>query len=363
MLVGALAELTNVHVLAISDSSQRAVPLHGATTVTVCERRPIGTTERLLGPLPTVALWSRGVGAQDLVRQLVATHRVTHVLVSSSYAVVNVPRDLAVPLIVLALNVEHHRLRNLGSPQASPLRRAWLLVQAGRTRRLEQKVIRRAQAVVAISPNDLAGLRALAEGTTQLHLLPVVPEPSLLAVPLAGRPQANILFMGSLGYGPNLEAAGRLIEELLPRVRRTRPDARLIIAGSTPPPALQRMAKGREGVTIIANFDRTEDIFRRATVFVVPLVYQEGISIKTLSAFASGTPVVATAAVLRSVGAKADVHALAAEDPETMAQAVLRLIDDSSWRTRIAATARTFVIESFSQERLRSTLKTVLRIA
>src|SRR5712691_7059369 len=106
MLIGALATLTKVHVLAVSDSPGQDAPLHGATTVTVCARRPIGPVEKLFGPLPTVALWSRGVDGERLVRESVATHRASHVIVSASYTAVNVPRDVGVPLVVVALNVE-----------------------------------------------------------------------------------------------------------------------------------------------------------------------------------------------------------------------------------------------------------------
>jgi len=193
--------------------------------------------------------------------------------------------------------------------------------------------------------------------------LPVLPESDLLSLPILGRPDANILFLGSLGYPPNLEAVRTLLDQVLPRIRQVRPRARLLIAGSAPPLALQVIGKGQQHVEIITDFQRAVDVFREATVFVAPIPLQEGISVKTLNAFASGTPVVTTQAVLASLGAVSNVHALMAEDSANSAHAVLTLLDDPSLRVAVASAARSFVTEHFSEERLLSALRLAMEIA
>ena len=49
------------------------------------------------------------------------------------------------------------------------------------------------------------------------------------------------MFVGNYTHAPNVDAALWLGREILPRVRRHRPAARLALAGMLPPPALRQL--------------------------------------------------------------------------------------------------------------------------
>jgi len=84
-----------------------------------------------------------------------------------------------------------------------------------------------------------------------------------------------------------------LIRDILPLVQRELPDARALIVGHSPRPAL--VAEGqRPGVTVTGFVDDVRPYLEQATVFVAPLRFGAGIQNKLLEALAMELPVIAS---------------------------------------------------------------------
>src|SRR5207302_1193097 len=66
--------------------------------------------------------------------------------------------------------------------------------------------------------------RALGGGAG-LRVVPNGVDPETFPYREDGRPPARLVFAGNLGYFPNVDAAGWLVREVLPRVRAAVPDA------------------------------------------------------------------------------------------------------------------------------------------
>ncbi len=96
-----------------------------------------------------------------------------------------------------------------------------------------------------------------------------------------------------MNYAPNVDAALHLIRDILPLVQREIPDARALIVGHSPRPAL--VAEGqRPGVTVTGFVDDVRPYLEEATVFVAPLRFGAGIQNKLLEALAMELPVIAS---------------------------------------------------------------------
>ena len=59
------------------------------------------------------------------------------------------------------------------------------------------------------------------------------------------------MFSGTLDFRPNVDAVNWFVREVLPRVRVRRPDARLLVVGKRPAPALRRLAN--EGALVLTG--------------------------------------------------------------------------------------------------------------
>lgn len=133
-----------------------------------------------------------------------------------------------------------------------------------------------------------------------------------------------MLFVGHLGYKPNIVAAERLARDILPLVRRTFPSARLIVTGRYPKPSVRDLA-ALPGVELVADPEELSPLFARSHVSVMPLTTGGGTRIKILEAMAWGLPVVATSVAAEGQGFADGHEILIAETDEALARGVVAL--------------------------------------
>ena len=143
-------------------------------------------------------------------------------------------------------------------------------------------------------------------------------------VPVAQRPGSNMVFVGNFSYGPNVHAALRLVNEILPRVRERVPGATVSLVGADPSPSLRRLAGA--GVEVTGTVPDVLPWLTRARVFVSPLTTGAGMKNKVLEAMASGTPVVATPLSCDGIDLSPGEHALVARSSEDLAEAACRVL-------------------------------------
>ena len=248
------------------------------------------------------------------------------------------PRPWVVDLVdALSLGMERR-----GSEEWGPLRLVARL-EARRLRRYERQLGATADRTVVVSRRDR-------EAIGDVPGLCIVPNAvDLAAFPFQAREReaATVVFSGNMGYFPNVNAAVWFAREVLPRVRRHRPEARLLIVGTRPARAVRGLAKD-PAVTVTGRVDDVAPYLRRATVAVAPMRSGSGQQFKILEAMASGAPVVATAAEAAQVGAEHDRELLVADDPSAFAAAVLDLVEDPARALGLAHRARRLVEEHFT---------------
>jgi len=109
----------------------------------------------------------------------------------------------------------------------------------------------------------------------------------------SANPVPTVVFIGHLGWQPNIEAAHWLVQEVWPIVKTECPDAKLHLIGRLPARSLAGY-DGRKGVSIHADVPSTLKYLSEATVATAPLLAAGGTRLKILEAMATGTPVVST---------------------------------------------------------------------
>ena len=102
-----------------------------------------------------------------------------------------------------------------------------------------------------------------------------------------------ILFIGHLGYTPNVLAVNRLARNILPLIRKNLPGARPLIAGRSPTSSITRLAE-THAFDLIADPPDVAEHLAKAQIVIVPLEVGGGTRLKILEAMAAGVPVVAT---------------------------------------------------------------------
>jgi glycosyltransferase involved in cell wall biosynthesis len=102
----------------------------------------------------------------------------------------------------------------------------------------------------------------------------------------------TIVFVGSFGYPPNVDAIAWFVRSVMPGLRARVGRLRLLVAGANPPAAVRALGR-RSDVRILGRVDDLGPLYRRATLAIAPMRGGGGTRIKILEAAAFGIPVVA----------------------------------------------------------------------
>jgi glycosyltransferase involved in cell wall biosynthesis len=172
----------------------------------------------------------------------------------------------------------------------------------------------------------------------------------------------RLLYLGNLNYLPNLDAAERLAMDILPRVQRILPGARLNIVGAGGG-RLSAAAVTTSGVTVCGYRDDLDIVYAEADMLVVPLRAGGGTRIKLLEAAARHLPIVATAKAAEGLGLQAGVHLLVADDDEELAHCVCRLSENTELVRSITDSAANFVSKHHDVDKVAALLANIVSTA
>jgi glycosyltransferase involved in cell wall biosynthesis len=169
----------------------------------------------------------------------------------------------------------------------------------------------------------------------------------------------RLIFVGTFGYFPNLDAARFLCREVLPILRRlTDREIRIDLVGSGSTPAMAGSAE-RSEVKVHGFAENLEPLYSDADVAVVPMRAGGGTRIKILEAFTYGVPVVTTSLGAEGIDADDGVHLLFADDAEAFARACLRLKEAPELAARLAAQAAELLAARYTPARVDAALAEV----
>lgn len=235
-----------------------------------------------------------------------------------------------------SLNVEFRIWEGLVREEPNAVRRLALGHVASSLRKYEVRHLNTPDAVIPISAVDADDFRRLG-CTRPMHVVPcAVRLPDVLVEELE---PLSVGFIGSLDYRPNQHAVEWILDELWPLVTSRVPNARLTIAGSSPPEWLLRRALAAS-IEILPNVDDANAFTRRMAILIAPLFAGGGMRIKVLEAMALGKAVVATPLGAGGIDVDDGQDILIANDPSTFADSVVRLLEDPAAARRLGAAAR-----------------------
>jgi glycosyltransferase involved in cell wall biosynthesis len=181
------------------------------------------------------------------------------------------------------------------------------------------------------------------------------------AIPNLRPGSMTVLFAGALDYFPNIEATTFLAREIWPWVRLRNPQARLIVAGRTPAPAVGEALRGVPGVELRANPPSMRDIAAGCSITIAPLRLGGGVRIKILESMAWGLPVVSTVRGCEGILVEDGVHLLIRDDPREFAEAILELLANQELWRRLHGIAYGLVETTYSWSRVLAPLEAALR--
>jgi glycosyltransferase involved in cell wall biosynthesis len=231
---------------------------------------------------------------------------------------------------------------------ASGPRRLVRRLEAATWRRYERATRPRFDAIVVFAERDLDAVRPTAGAAivTRVPLAVDVPERPLDPV---GTEPPTIVFVGSFGHPPNVDAALWLAGTIFPRVAALVPEARLELVGHAPGGEVHALARG--AITVHASVPDVTPYLDRAAVVVAPIRIGGSMRMKVLESLAAGKALVASSRAAEGVEELAGEQLLVAVDADEMVDALASLLLDPVRRRGLAESARRWAESNLGWER------------
>ncbi len=143
-------------------------------------------------------------------------------------------------------------------------------------------------------------------------------------MPDQGEPPAApvVMVAGTMDYQPNVEGVRWFVAEAWPRIRAACVAAELHLVGRDPVPVITAL-HGNNGITVTGAVPAMGPRYRAARVVVAPIRVGGGSRLKVAECWAAGRALVATTMAMDGQPCVPDVDHLRADEPESLAAAVL----------------------------------------
>lgn len=248
-------------------------------------------------------------------------------------------------------NVETMIWRRHAEHASDPFRRWYFRLQAERMFRYERRVSQEAGHIVAVSGVDAAMMRELF-GVQNISVVPTGVNVEYFTPPEETIPRADLAFVGSMDWLPNVDGVLWFVREVLPLIRRSKPDCTFAVVGRTPPPEIEALARADARITVTGTVPDVRPWFWGAKLSVVPLRIGGGTRLKIYEAMAARAPVVSTGVGAEGLEVAHPENVRLADSPEAFARECVQLLDDDAERSRMAAAAYEMVSTRFSSKQV-----------
>jgi glycosyltransferase involved in cell wall biosynthesis len=339
-LAAALATHAEVHLFARGDLWEK--PRLSSRELSMFETRWLGRDYLPRAFRATESRRVRRGSPASLYRAVAELHARTPldlVVVSHSWAALGAP-SLGLPWLLDEHNIESRYFADVDrARQRSGARTDREIVEI---ERWERQAWASATLVSCVSNAD----REAIAGASSAEPV-VVPNGADVASLVDGAPEqrmGGVLFVGSMHHAPNVDAALRLTETIMPRVWREIPGLSLTIVGGPVPARLlaarEKLGSSATHVNITGIVPAVGPYLSDARVYANPLRHGAGSSLKIVEALAAGAPIVSTEIGARGFDLAPGVHFLAAESDEDQARAVVRVARDAELAASLSRAGR-----------------------
>jgi glycosyltransferase involved in cell wall biosynthesis len=298
----------------------------------------------LFSRLPVAVSRYQSIAMRREIEALVGQHKFDSVVCDFLFAAPNIPQLDS--CVLFQHNVESMIWKRYVE-HATGLKLQYFKLQAARMLAYEGEVCRSVRKVVAVSEGDAETMRRI-YGVARVFPVPTGVDLEYFARPEAGPKLADLVFLGSMDWMPNIDGTGWFVREVLPLIRQRRPDCSLAIVGRRPSPEITRFAESDARITVTGTVPDVRPWLFGSLASIVPLRVGGGTRLKIYEAMAARVPVVSTAIGAEGLDVADAENIHLADTPQDFAARCVALLDSESERERLASNAWNLVASNYS---------------
>lgn len=251
-------------------------------------------------------------------------------------------------------NIESEIMRRYSETVPSQARRWYARRTARLLEQAENRLLASCDAHVVVSERERQQLLARVP-KARIHVVGNGVDTTYFAGAAGDGVRTDVVFVGSMNYHANIDAAVWMAREVWPEIRRQNPALRLCLVGCDPAPEVRALS-ALEGVVVTGTVEDLRPYYGRALVAVAPLRSGSGTRLKILEAMAASVAVVSTALGAEGLEVEAGRDFVQADSAAEMSRAVLDVARDAEARRRLIAAGRKVVETLYDWSALARTL-------
>lgn len=262
-------------------------------------------------------------------------------------------------IVLFQHNVEAQIWERHASLGDTVFHRCYLEGQRRKMERFEGKVCRLVKRVVAVSGQDAMALERR-YGLREVPWVETGVDVQFFSNrDLTDAPDSDLIFVGSMDWLPNVDAARWLAREILPVIWQIRPETTISLVGRNPVAEIQKMASDAR-IRVSGTVPDVRPWLNRAKVAIVPLRIGGGTRLKIYEAMAAGVPVVSTSIGAEGLTLRPGDNCVLADGVQAFSEAVKALLENHSYRTSLGRNGQEFVSKNFAWESIAASFEKLL---
>ena len=247
-------------------------------------------------------------------------------------------------IIVRSHNVEFLIWERLANNETSFFKKFYLKKLAKDLKKAELQILNKIDAIAFISNEDEKTLKKLGIKTNST----TIPISIQSAQQQSNYNTNSFFFIGSMNWLPNIETVKHLIQTIFPEIRKTIPDAKLYIAGSSMPEEFQTSIEA--GIEIVGYVDSISDFMISKGIMLVPIQSGSGVKIKIIEGMNFGVPILTTPLGIEGIALENGKDVLIASNDTDFINAAIELNSLKELREYIGNNAKKTIQFNYSEE-------------
>ena len=303
--------------------------------------------EGLVSSLPVAVSRYRSSAMKRKIEELTRTEKFDSIVCDFLFPTPNIP-DLN-SCVLFQHNVESTIWKRHVEHAGNLPKRMYFQLQAKRMLEYEGQVCRQVKNVIAVSDQDAHTMRT-AYGASRVDAVPTGVDLEFFAPPDRPAKMADLVFLGSMDWMPNIDGIHWFVGHVLPLIRKRLPDCSLAIVGRKPAQSVRELGEKDPRIQVTGTVPDVRPYLWGGAVSIVPLRIGGGTRLKIYEAMAAKIPVVSTTIGAEGLDVVNGENIAIADEPEDLAARCVALLEDETSRCRMAAAAWEMVATRYSWE-------------
>ena len=251
-------------------------------------------------------------------------------------------------------NIESELMQRYSIAADSAARRLYARLTERRLRNDEDRILGSADGHIVCSEREKLQLSARAPQARVAVIENGVDAAGFAQGSNSAVPRNRLLFVGSMSYHANSDAAVWFTREIWPGIRQRFPQWRLTLVGSEPGPQVKALAE-LPGVEVTGTVSEVQPYYQEAIAALVPIRVGGGTRLKILEAMAAGVPVVSTSLGAEGIPVSHGRDILIADRPEEWVEMLVSL-QEGKRAEQLAEAGRSLVASRYDWNAIGKTL-------